>query len=239
MKKKLITILLFFYSLALSAQEASLLQVRTIAISPYGIESEAQLSGIYFDLTNLLLNQAKIDREHYIYPYARIIHELKAGKTDLTIMFKYAELAPYVEYIFPLPPLKNVVVGRKEQPLYSINQLNGKTIAYLRGANFSDEIDKNIKINKYRVNDFSQAISMLEKGRVDAIIGPLEPIYSAAKRLNLSKSFFGQPLIVSERIPWLQLSKKSIHKGSITKLKKEISALIEQGELARLKSKYL
>ena len=231
--------MLVFCCLTLSAQETSSLQIRTIAISPYGNESDGQLSGIYFDLLNLSLKHVAVNREHYIYPYARIMQELKTGKADLTIMFKYEELAPYVEYIFPLPPLENVVIGTKNQHFHSISDLHGKTIAYLRGANFSNKIDQSTNIHKYRVGDFSQAISMLEKGRVDAIIGPLEPIYSAAKKLNISKSFFGHPIIVSQRTPWLQISKKSIHKVSIAKLKKEMSILMRQGELASLKLKYL
>ena len=94
---------------SVSAQPANILQVRTIAVSPYGIETNEKLSGIYYDLANRLLAKAGIESEHHIFPYGRIMHELKLGKTDLTIMFKYKELADYVDYIYPLPTLKNVI----------------------------------------------------------------------------------------------------------------------------------
>ena len=192
----------------------------------------------YHDLTNKLLDRAKIEREHYIYPYARIIQELKTGETDLTIMFKYEELMPHVLFIAALSPLKNVVIGRKGTNFNSISSLHGKTIVYLRGAKFSDIVDKDENIQKYYVNNLAQGLLMLNKGRADGIIGPLEAIYSAAKELTYTYDYFGEPLIVSERVPWLQISKKSMEKVSVSQLKNSFTTIISEGELAKIKAKY-
>jgi polar amino acid transport system substrate-binding protein len=231
-------ILLYFSHYSTCAQPSKILQVRTIAIAPYGIETKGELSGIYYDLANTLLTKAKLESEHHIFPYGRIMHELKIGKTDLTIMFKYKELADYVDYIYPLPTLKNVVIGRKGSDYHSVKQLENLSIAYLRGAKFSDDIDNNSEIIKQTVSDFNQGLLMLEKGRVDAIIGPMAPIISAAKKIHLSKDFFGKPLVVSERTPWLQLSKKSHNKISPKHLEAVFSQIMEQGELERIQKKY-
>ena len=235
---RLICWLAITFSLNAVGNENSLLQVRTIAVAPYGMITGAKLGGIYFELTELLLTKNKIQNKHYIDPYARIMHELKIGKTDLTIMFKYPELAPFVTYISPLPALKNVIIARKEDPSPTIEGLHGKVIAYLRGAKFSDAVDNNSSISKQEVMDFNQGIILLQKGRVDAIIGPLDPIKSAAKKLYLKADFFGEPLVVSQRTPWLQVSNKSLNKVSVGKLKASFSALLQQGELDRLKVKY-
>jgi len=223
---------------AMSESQSSALQVRTIAVSPYGMNSGTQLSGIYYDLANSLLAKAGIESEHHIFPYGRIMHELKIGKTDLTIMFKYKELADYVDYIYPLPTLKNVVIGRKGTDYHSIKQLEKLSIAYLRGAKFSDDIDNNPEIIKQTVSDFHQGLLMLQKGRVDAIIGPMAPILSSAQKFGLSRDFFGKPLIVSERTPWLQLSKKSQNKVSAKQLKAIFSQMMAQGELKKIQQKY-
>ncbi|KGJ91668.1 substrate-binding periplasmic protein [Colwellia psychrerythraea] len=221
-----------------SENTENVLQMRTIAVAPYGINTNGELSGIYYDLANKLLVKADIESEHHIFPYGRIMHELKLGKTDLTIMFKYKELADYVDYIYPLPTLKNVVIGRKDTNFSSVKQLEKLSIAYLRGAKFSDDIDNNPEIIKQTVSDFYQGLLMLKKGRVDAIIGPMAPIISAAKNLDLSRDFFGKPLIVSERTPWLQLSKKSHHKVSAKQLKNIFSQMMAQGELNNIQQKY-
>ncbi len=231
-------ILQSFICSQLFAKQSALLQVRTIAVAPYGIESHGRLSGIYFDLTNSLLMELNLQNEHFIYPYARIMHELKIGKTDLTIMFKYKELEPFVEYIAPLPALKNVVIGNNKQEFSSIKSLDGKVIAYLRGAKFSDSIDNNPLIVRQEVADFNQGLILLKKGRVDAIIGPLAPIIMAAKKLKLTKDFFGEPLIVSQKTPWLQVSKKSLNKVSVQQLMNQFSLILENGELAKLKEEY-
>jgi len=234
----LLALVSFFYCAEILSNKQPVLQVRTIAISPYGIETQGQQSGIYYDLANLLLKKANIESQHYIYPYARIIHELKVGKTDLTIMFKYKELEPYVDYVYPLPTLKNIVIGRKGQDFTSIESLRGMSIGYLRGAKFSDAIDNDSVIDKQTITDISQGVTMLSLHRIDAIIGPASPIFSAAKNLNLADDFFGKPLVVSERTPWLQLSKKSLHKVSKKQLEGLFSEIMTQGELEKIQQKY-
>ena len=231
---------LFFlcFSLTSFAHKTDLLQVRSIAVSPYGIKTDDELSGIYYDLANRLLAKSGLESDHHIFPYGRIMHELKIGKTDLTIMFKYKELTDYVDYIYPLPALKNVVIGRRGTNFHSVSQLEKLSVAYLRGAKFSDKIDNNPEIIKQTVSDFYQGLLMLQKGRVNAIIGPMAPILSAAKQLGLNRDFFGEPLIVSERTPWLQMSKKSSNKVSATKLKTIFSQMMSDGELKKIQQKY-
>ncbi len=234
----IITLLVTCHQQVTAHPSSEPLQVRTIAIAPYGVDFRGELSGIYYDLASALLTKAGLESEHHIFPYGRIMHELKIGKTDLTIMFKYKELADYVDYIYPLPTLKNVVIGRKGSDFHSVEQLEKLSIAYLRGAKFSDDIDNNPKILKQTVSDFHQGLLMLKKGRVDAIIGPMAPIISAAKQIHLGKDFFGKPLIVSERTPWLQLSKKSHDKVSPKQLKVIFSKMMAQGELEKIQLKY-
>jgi len=226
-----------------SEKHTQLLQVRTIAVSPYGIEAPEGDSGIYFDLANTLIQQLTADThfilDHKIYPYVRIIHELKTGQTDLSIMFKYKELEDYVTYIHPLPTLTNIVIGLKGTEFKNITALEGKTLAYLRGAKFSDAIDNNPKILKITTKDFRQGIDLLNAGRVDAIIGPAEPIIAAAQDIDDSDQFFGLPLAVSERTPWIQISNKSPLMAITPQIKQRIESIITAGELEILREFYL
>ena len=108
-----LTLVSLFVCLCANATEKAFLNVRTIEVLPYGIKSEHSQSGVYFDLMNTVLEESGYEFENLVYPYARIIHELKSGQADLTIMFRYDELHPYVEYIHPLPTLQLVVIGQK------------------------------------------------------------------------------------------------------------------------------
>lgn len=249
MPQSLKHVICLFYSSILmtisvaSWSESKELQVRTISVSPYGIEEPDRGRGIYYELaealTSKLHTQHAMKVNHKIYPYARIIHELKNGQTDLTIMFKYQELEGFVTYIAPLPTLNNVVIGLNNTHFESIKSLEGKTLAYLRGAKFSDAIDNNHKIIKITTKDFQQGIDLLAAKRVDAIIGPLTPIISAAQELEEDDDFFGEPLIVSNRTPWLQISNQSQLLHSRAKVKKLFIDILSTNQLKLLRNKYL
>mgnify|MGYP003385886301 FL=1 len=225
-------------------QQGLKISINTIAVSPYGIEHTEGNRGIYYELADSL-SRVKLNNvqgfhiEHQISPYARITHELKNGQTDLTIMFKYKELEEYVTYITALPSLKNVVIGLKGSQFDNIYSLEGKTIAYLRGAKFSDEVDYNRKVTKILAKDFQQGISLLAGKRVDAIIGPMDPILAAAQVLNKPADFFGQPLTVSERTPWVQISNRSELMPQVAGLKQHFDQLLSSGKLEQLRAKYL
>lgn len=226
-----------------SAQDPLALQIRTIDVAPYGFESANGSQGIYFDLAQSLAkrltSQDEININHQIYPYARIIHELQSGQTDLTIMFKYKELESYVTYLIPLPSLDNVVIGLSGIKYDKISDLEGKKVAYLRGAKFSDAIDNNEKIIKITTHDFRQGIDMLFAERADFIIGPIDPIISAIQRLKIDSRLLGEPLIVSTRTPWLQISNASKLRHSKQKVKNYFNDILANGKLNTLRSKYL
>jgi len=215
------------------------LEIRTIAIAPYGFEHSIQPSGIYFDLANQLSKDAGFLTNNQIYPYARIVNELKTGETDLTIMFKYKELSEHVIYIAPLPTLKNVVIGLAGTKITTIASLKGKKLGYLRGAKFSDVIDNDSEILKYEIRDYFQGLDMLKAGRVYAIIGPIDPILSATIELGNEIDILGEPFVVSERTPWVQISKKSKHAKNAELLRKHITQILARGDLELLRKKYI
>ncbi len=217
----------------------NIIDIRTIAIAPYGFENSEQPSGIYFDLANQLSDESGFKTINLIYPYARIIKELKSGETDLTIMFKYKELSEDVIYIAPLPTLQNVVIGLAGTHINAIDDLKGKVLGYLRGAKFSDVIDNDPDIYKYEIRDYFQGLGMLKTGRVFAIIGPIDPILSATSKLGDNISILGKPFVVSERTPWVQMSKKSKHIATIETLKKHITKILARGDLDLLRKKYI
>lgn len=223
----------------MAAAEDDVITVRTIGFAPYGIDSGAEPSGIYYEAANQLLARAGYRSVNHITPYTRIINGLKSGYTDLTIMFKYPELTEHVIYVAALPPLQTVVVGLNGVSFESVASLRGKKLAYLRGANFHAEIDSDESISKHRTLDFLQGLKMLKVGRVDAIIGPMDPIISAASQMGEDASFLGEPLVLHENTPWVQVSKKSQHRLSIEKLYSIFQQFKAEGSLEALRRKYI
>jgi len=223
--------------------ETNTLDFRTIDVSPYGIRSDKQC-GVYFDLANKLIALGNIKASNVTTPYPRIIHELKTGQTDLSILFRYQELEGFVEFIAPLPPLEIVMMGLKGTTLKSLNDLENKRLGYLRGAKLSDKIDANPNILKYDINNFDQGVNMMRLGRLDAIIGPKIALYSSGMKYNLEIKDFSTPYVISVRTPWLQLSRKTkrtvairnfINKVKQVDLKQEVLSLYEKYRLSNYK----
>ena len=224
---------------AVNTQQLKSVNIATIGFPPYGIKNDSELSGIYFDVANWLMKDAGYASSNIITPYARIISGLISGQSDMTIMFKYSELESHVTYVAALPSLKIVVMGREGHQFDSIANLKGKRLAYLRGASFSQEVDAHPEVIIHRVTDFSQGVKMLMANRVDAIIGPMDPILAAAANMGIAQHSFGEPLVVGERTPWVQLSNKSMELISIEKLKASFEKLTKQGVLGKLRAEYL
>ena len=229
------------FSVYTFAQDTDLatIQVRSIGVAPYAFSNDSIDRGIYFEVANLLLKRLGYSHRNRVAPYARIIKELQTGQTDLTIMFKYKELDDYVTFLAPIPALKIVVLGLKGHGFKAINDLKGKRLAYLRGAKFNDEIDENSEIIRFDMINFEQGVQMLLLGRVDAIIGPLEPILFASIQLTEKSDLFDAPLVVGERTPWLQVSNKSLKKLPIDKLEKEFRLILDGGEFGKIRQKYV
>jgi polar amino acid transport system substrate-binding protein len=221
------------------AADSRLIQIRSIAIPPYAILDGQFLKGIYAELANRVAEQSGYEGRNLIAPYARIIEELKTGQTDLTIMFKYQQLADYVVYLAPLPTLDIVVLGSAGTNFESVASLKGKKLAYLRGAKFSEIIDNESGIIRQDTTDFLQGINMLRLGRVDAIIGPIYPILFVASKLSDGQLIFGKPLSVAQRTPWLQMSKKTAHLFDIEKIKNTFLNIMNRGEFDVIRNKYV
>ena len=225
--------------LTLWAQGARDIRVATIGFPPYGIREQGITSGIYYEAANMLVKEAGYVATNIIKPYARIISDLKTGQSDMTIMFKYQELEQYVTYVAPLPSLKIVVVGLHFSAFSSINKLKGVRLAYLRGASFSDAIDNDPSVIIHRTTDFLQGVKMLLAGHVDAIIGPMDPILSTAAKIGLSEDVFGEPLVIDERTPWIQVSNKSLSILSPDKLNNVFDDMKKRKVLKKLRKQYL
>lgn len=221
-----------------AAQIKTPLRIHSIAVSPYAMKVDNVESGIYYDLAERLISKVGVRAEHLIVPYARIVQEMKSGQPIVTIMYKYEQLAPYVDYIYPLPTLRNVVIGVQGKSFAKETSLAGKNIAYLRGAKFSAEIDNNQAIKKHIVTDFEQGIAMLAANRVDAIIGPMQPIMAAAQKLGLDDNFFGKPLVVSQRTPWLQVAKNTLTEEEKKTLQDAFITMMSDGDYEKIRNKY-
>jgi len=232
--------MVFFSALSAHATEP-IVRIGTIGLSPYGINEQGKVSGLYYDYANLLVGNAGYRSSNKIIPYVRIIKSLQFDDIDLTIMFPNPALENYVNYVSVLPAKQTIVVGLKGTSFNSIEDLSGQRITYLRGAKFNQQIDSDTNIKKYLVSSYILGIRMLLAGRADAIIAPLQSVEGAISELEKTEKIdieLGKPLIVNIRSPWIQLSKKSSEAIDIERLRKSFRELENKNTFQQLKAKY-
>jgi len=239
--KSIALLILFACSNSAAHATQGTIEIRTLGFPPYGIDNQGELSGIYYDLANLIVSNAGYTPNNKIIPYARIVKSLRFGGADFTIMYRNPALAGYVDYVAPLPPKKTVVVGLQNQTFKKVEDLSGKKIAYIRGAKFTDQIEKDKSITKHLVASYLQGIRMLSLGRLDALMGPLHPINTAVTEFNKTNNEtiqLSEPLTVEVRSPWIQVSKKRATYIDLEKLKNSFVELETKNTFQTLKTKY-
>jgi len=239
--KSIALILLFACSACAAHATQDTIEIRTLGFPPYGINNQGELSGIYYDLANLIVANAGYSPNNQIIPYARIVKSIKFGGADLTIMYRNPTLDGYVDYLGALPSKSTVVIGLQDNPFGKIAELSGKKIAYIRGAKFTDQIENDKSIEKHLISSYAQGMRMLIAGRIDALMGPLHPIKTAVSEfneINHKKIQLGEPLVVETRSPWVQISKKRASYIDIEKLKQSFMELQRKNTFQTLKAKY-
>lgn len=244
MKLNIILFTLFTFFLTPTVQSDDnerIIEIRTIEVFPYGIKQGEKLSGIYYDLTNLIVSNAGYTFNNKIEPHPRILRGIKNGMIDLTIVLCKPGEDEYVDHIASLPSKKTIVIGLHGQSFNTLADLSGKTIAYLRGSRLNPQIANDKNIIKYHIKSYVLGIKMLISGRVDAVLGTVGSLKSAKGKLQKeqnTKVNFNVPLVVGSVTPCILMSNKSRSHLDIEKLKESFLELQANDMFNRLTSQY-
>jgi len=107
-------------------------------------------------------------------PFKRCIHWLKIGNVDLMVGLLDSELRQkdFHMYLYDDMTVKAFFTHKNGPKIKSFKDLKGLDIALLRGVQQSKEFDQAPSgyFNKVEVGSLLAAFSMLEKGRIDAVV---------------------------------------------------------------------
>jgi len=134
---------------------------------------QGRAQGFAFDVAAAILTQAKIKFIAKGVPFNRGLKQTKRCHGLMTGVFKTKEREKSLSYSLPIVPDKAVVVTRADSTFEykKISDLNGKHIAYLRGAAFGDEFEQ--AVGQFTVATLQKPATMLKlllKGRVEVVI---------------------------------------------------------------------
>jgi len=211
-------------------------------LSPYGFyDQNENSSGYLFEIGGAILKKIGISEPPLLLPMKRLFHKLKAGEVDCTILAATSFTRSNFHLIEPIGySLAAGVFPRTGIKLNHYEDLQGLSIAIPRGVNISDRFDQDKSLNKISTKGYRQNVLMLEKGRVDAIVGVWGSYFFNAKELGFEPNeIFGTPLIFKKIPMWLVCQQDGPSLQDIEKLRMAIAELKKDGAIKRTIQRFL
>ncbi len=230
-------LLLAFHSLV-NAGEAKSLRIVTIAVAPFGmVDGAGHESGIVYDIGNRLAEESGFKTKNSIVPYPRAVAMIESGDADLLISLANPDLKATA--IARISFVENVVISRSNDHYQAIEDLHGKSVAAVRGAEYDKRISTDPRIKKYAVNSYEQGLQMLFAGRVDGVVGTKEGIFFSLKAMGVPYTKAGKPLILGRQDAWLHFSNATYDEQTANILREAVLRLQKRNVVPQIEEKYI
>ena len=233
---RLLFCLLFLGSVPARAGEPIVCAVIDIGPpSGYRDPGSRKLKGIYYDISRAIEKESGLRFEYRLLPYKRMIVNLQSGDVDFSI-FTSAERKKTFIQVGLVQHRPVGVVALKGRTLTDYDDLGRLRIGVMRGGKYDDRFDKDGKLKKYEVKDYTIGMAMLGKQRIDALAGSLLNIYYKARASGIEP---GPNFIFKKKQAWMQFSKKSSRKQHVPALRQALAKLYKKDQFIPLHEQYL
>jgi polar amino acid transport system substrate-binding protein len=213
------------------------LRIVTAELGACGHMEAGRPAGFCYELGNALARKAGLASKNRLVPLARGVEEVATGKADMIIIPPEDGIVDMAEDIGPVKAVTMVAWARVETPLRNVRDLGGKTVAVVRGSRHELDRARELGFIPFPCRNHELGFKMLMAGRVDAVLGPLQGLTEAAKRLGLHRRLLGQPLVLERDFMRVYVS-TGVPEPVRDLLRKALHRLIEDGTLARLRGRY-
>jgi len=194
-------------------------------IVPYAYMKENKVVGITADIIENIKEESKLEIETILLPYKRMLIYLQSGEIDFAIFFVSDYSESFSEKLVPLYSLDTIIIGKKDLKISKFEDLRNLQLATPIGVNYNARLseDKNLQITY--VKDYKNAILMLKRDSIDALIGPEKILRFQLKQLGMNIDELGKPYILTSNTAWIQFSDNSKlqkHKPALIKAAKKL-----------------
>lgn len=158
---------------------------------PYYFHKDNQTLGFSIDVAELVAAELGYTLTYQAYPWARINQYLQEGKIDMVLMYLKSEQRkayvhyskiPYIEESYRFFKKK----GQNVNYTGDLNSIKNVPVGVIRGYSYGPDFDQ-FKFNrKYVVGSETQLLDMLQKQRVQLILGNEAVIKFHAQTLELN-----------------------------------------------------
>jgi len=235
---KVVFILLCIFFIPVTSWTKDKLVAGLFNIVPYAYEKNKQVLGITPDIIKNLQKESNIEIETILLPYKRMMHYLQSGRIDFAIFFLSDLSASFSHKLIPLYSLDTIIIGRKNLEIKNYSDLQAMSLATPLGVNYNAGFAQNKKLQIAYVKDYANAIGMLTRGNVDAIIAPKKILIYQLKLMNMNIKQLGKPYVLTTNTAWIQFSNKSKHQQYKKILIDSAQELLNKGVIAEIIQKY-
>lgn len=209
----------------------------TIDVAPWAAynPTSGDQEGAFLAIVDALSEVTGLAIETTLTPFARVDRELEAGTHDCTIVVPRDE--SLVIHGAKVADHDIGVLSHQDNAIRAYADLEGKTIALLRGSAISPRFDADQTIHKVYDTDYLMALRKLDRQRVAGVAGAIPTMKYLAKQNGLSDTL--APALKLTDIPlMLQCSRRSDQLEHMPALNAAVKALQDSGQLARIIDQY-
>lgn len=199
-------------------------------IKPWGMQIDGAPQGLLIDIQYALSLETGLTHKVLLQPYSRVIHSVYSGDVDMAVLFDARVDLSQVIKIAPIAESPVILVGKAGMdPLTSLDELTGKTVGHMRGSKYGPVFDEATHFTRVPINAMSQALSMLLRGRIDAMAGVDLTFFWAIQARGFKPTQFTPLLVISRPVVSLYMSKKTSRPELLPLYKTAMNQLSEKG----------
>jgi polar amino acid transport system substrate-binding protein len=169
-------------------------------------------------------------------PFARALVLLEQGRATLTVALRTDDMERIALPLATIATEDVIVVGKVGAPWRARADLRGKVVAVLRGAAYPAEVVMDTRVTRYEVVSYAQGVSMLEAGRVDAVLGVRTSLLYALRQHGAAAARFGELFTALTSDFCVFVSRRYHDEAVIARLRTGARQLAERGAFDALRA---
>lgn len=204
------------------------------------------LVGSNIEVAKLLAERMSLNIRFTHCPFARCLNLLRHGRADIMVgINKNNERENYLSYLEQpyttrITPVKFYLTKSNTNDITEYDDLKNKTIGVLRGATYFKKFDEDTSLNKIEVTTHKQLVNMFLRGRFDTFLGreiSISRHVTAEVYQNEMKP--ASYIYKKKNDSYIAISKKSSFNGLYQSFSKQLSTLIDNGQVDAIAQKYI
>jgi PAS domain S-box-containing protein len=209
---------------------------------PFNYFEHGKARGLSIDYMNLLAKRLGIKLKYITGPsWSEFLRMIKFKKIDLMLnIVKTTEREKYILFTEPYTRNPNTIVSKKDQPIKTITQLDGLTVAVVKGF-FYEELLKKLypKIKLLLVRDTLACLKAVSTGKADAALGEQAVVdYIIRKNMLSNLNLSGEASIGNPDLENLRIGVRNDY-STLKRILTKAMATITPKEMSAIQDKWL